>query len=369
MRTQSIMEKITVNFISSNPYNDNIYYTYSKRKSVNTVIYHDEKKNNFWFVTLKAKNNGITGPMSKLLSRGTEANRILAFNGLPLIELPIKGPEGVMGYIVRAAKEGGFLKKNHGTLKFDDFTKLMIKEGVSIQSLKNLMPTVQFELSGEEFHDFKIIGGNQKEVDKSKEILTGVYNAYKSINMHKAILYGDVFLTNSLGQLLADYNINGDTIRLSSTARKKDIAIRTMIHELAHRWYYKILSKEQKEEIKNKYLEMMSSVSGSKTLGIGDTYDHPKYGEIEIESKGWNKRTYEPYYVFRVKDTNARYRITDAGALRGAKKLSGEKDIFNIFDVTNYARTSDTEFWPEVVATALVDKNKELLDWVKGFIK
>ena len=175
------------------------------------------------------------------------------------------------------------------------------------------------------------------------------------------IMYGDVYLTSSMGGgKLADYSITQDNIRLSSRSRKSSHSIHDTVHEFAHRWYYKFLSEDQKKEIEAKYHETMGEVTSKTSLVIGDEYDHPRHGPIVIESKDFNKRTYESYYVYRVKKDSSRYRIKDSGALRGVTKTKGNQDVFKPFDVTNYSRTSATEFFPEVVATALVKKDKVL---------
>jgi len=373
MRALRILEKLAFSRYLDNY--KNLYLILNSKSIITAVIYHNPAKDNFILATLKSKGSKLNGNIPLLL-QNDDNRSMMGLTRMGLIykreELKIiKDPKDIAQYIITGAKKLGLIKKYYGLLNKSSFIKAMTtKEGVGIAQLKSLIPIADFKPEGEHFHGFNIIGDKEKDIDNAKELLASVYDAYKKIGLHKKLLYGDIFLTNALtAGLLADYSSSEDTVRLTNKARKSKDSIRTMVHELAHRWYRKLLSDDQRKKIKAKYDDMMSQVAGSKSLVIGDRYDHYKLGEIEVESKEYNKRTYTPYYVFKVLKDNKRYRISGAGDLRDSKKLSGDEDVFDAFDVSNYGRTTDTEFWPEVVATALTTNNKDLLDWVKEFTK
>ncbi len=366
MRALRLIEKLNTSFFlnSSKP----IYFTMNSKNIVTSMIYHNEKKDNFIVATFKVKGSNINGNIVKHYKQGND--KILIYYGLSPVGKPIIDDKVIASTIIKEAKRLGLIKKYYGILDKKAFiTTMTSKEVVVISTLKNMFPEVDFTVEGEKLGDLNILGEKPKQIENAKALLKEVTKVYKSIKMDK-VMYGDIYLTNAMGGgKLADYNGTQDNIRLSSSSRKSSHSIHDAVHEFAHRWYAKFLSDSQKKEIQAKYDETMGEIANKTSLAIGDEYDHPKYGPIVIESKDFNKRTYDSYYVFRVEKDNSRYRIKDAGNLRKATKTKGDKDVFTAFDTTNYGRTCATEFWPEVVATALTKKDKTLLEWIKGFTK
>jgi len=63
------------------------------------------------------------------------------------------------------------------------------------------------------------------------------------------LLYGDVFISNTLGRAFANYIASSDDMAIApKKAPSPDQMVKSYIHELGHRYWYKVMSQDQRDE-------------------------------------------------------------------------------------------------------------------------
>jgi len=189
------------------------------------------------------------------------------------------------------------------------------------------------------------------------------------------LIYGDVNIVGSITNktsVLALYDLNTDEIYVRANMRKSDPAVRTIIHELAHRLEYKFFKGERRLVRTRKLVrvapypaterlyEKISEMSDVSDLVL-DKSTWPKPGEKIISgSKSWEVTSI--YHDSRRKPIICVRLVTDArprrfgelpqrqshveGRLSMESYLKGKNSAF----VTSYARTAPSENLAEMVA-------------------
>jgi hypothetical protein len=132
---------------------------------------------------------------------------------------------------------------------------------------------------------FKIhntIGASTKQFT---DILGLVESAVRSLGTtldFKKVLYGDVFIVGQLRQskTLAWYSVNDDDVYVRSMAKKGFNDLQSLIHELGHRFWYRFMSREQKQNTVIVYQKLKYTASPAKLPRLGEPLPVPlKSGE------------------------------------------------------------------------------------------
>lgn len=175
--------------------------------------------------------------------------------------------------------------------KFDNASFLVSRtETVDCEEAKTML-TRQYDFSLHEF--YSVFGGESAEEMKFDcEGMTFEVNdsslkkedVMKKMQMVKSklpsflvpsLLYGDVELKSKfVGNAIADYSPEEDIIRIDSG----DEFVTSMIHELGHRWHYKVCKPNQNKALKKLYdeckkpLDSIECSFGDTVVMFGDEY-------------------------------------------------------------------------------------------------
>jgi len=316
-----------------------ITYLYPARGGASVAI--AKKSDNTYWVLLFKSNKVISAQLLHHIEKDMDAQKMLVA-------------------LMRYAGEKGFLKKNMPSVTPKELAALLLKkEGLSLSTFHRLFP----DLKDASIEDAVDVGGMKilhSDVVRNSAIVMKAIE--KGITIVKDagfnhLIYGEVFLLGSAmkADVAADYDRGTDQIRFKTNVTESAM-VHNLIHELGHRQYYKF--KVDEAENNAKFNEV---VAGRQRLRVGDIVKDPKDGaEYTVVA---------PLYV----RGNWKYKVSFGEGKRGTagdfienwQKVNGEQDKKNIFDVSGYAKTRNTEFWAEVFATALVTKNPDLMAWVR----
>jgi len=231
----------------------------------------------------------------------------------------VKSADKVMNTVVSKAKKNGVLKFFKKNLSLDELLSIVVnKESFHENVLYKWFPEIRKKQKEKvvKIGNFDVLLGDlpkdylpsiQFTLDKSTKML-------KDINLSK-IAYGDVILVDKLpGKTSAIYSQDTDIIKmLKDTVFIKNWQqpVHDMLHELAHRAYRK--NYVDKKTIDDKYMEVYS---------------------------GWKKDDIEL-----------------------------QKWVPSLFSVQKNNKSWATEWFSELVAYALLDRNKMYKDFIKEVIK
>jgi hypothetical protein len=327
----------------------NIIYLFSTGRYSNAIAYRNEEKNTYSILVFK-KNDlvhpGLWGIDDTMLN---------------------KSPKEAFLYWKGVALENKILKEDKLEMSPAEFLKYMVtKQGVGISVVSKMFPELEQQEQENVLKDGKIeiIYQNEKE---AQHILSLIKEAEKILkkNGFGYLVFGKFYSTPSLGsKAIADYSIANDTIRISNKAKKSETAVKTLIHELGHRLWYKYMTQKDHLKVQEKYYEVLRGNNIS--INKGDKFKNEKGRELVIIDKKFGY-SYKDKYIFQyVDDTSVKYEAPLDFFKYQAQPIDKEF-VRDIFDVSAYAKTSVTEFFPEVFSWGQFKNNKELIDWVKQF--
>lgn len=284
------------------------------------------------------------------------------------------------------------VKKDHGWITKEKFYLWLIKEGLPNSVVGQFFPDLA-DLEVEETvikqGDVSFIGFDEKKHKALLDFFDKAETTLKKVGF-KDLVYGKVFLVPrknaGMNVTLADYVEKDDTMRVFDLAQKNNDTLQTIIHELGHRLYRKRLSADAYRSIRERYAKAIADLKTEVTTGskatlftVGQRFHHPKFGELEYGGLGGqslysNKKSYK-FYILKDGQRTNRYlpfkTLEEAtihfSSLESSNKASGKKTD-NAWMPTSYAMTKDTEWFAEVFSFAVMDNNKEVLDWVKGLL-
>lgn len=330
-----------------------------------------------------------------------EVNTNISFNMQQVF-----GPDGDINYLLKGQLEASMLnsyslatkikiKKDHGWWSKEKMFLWLINEGVPNITIPNFFP----EMANMEVSDSVVKSGNVSFVNfdakKHKSIMDYFMQAEAVIKKQGFgdLVYGKVYMVpkNQLkASRYADYIENDDSIRVFDLLQTDIDAnpLKTIVHELGHRYYRKTLPIGARSEITKKFNELIRGEKKddkvkAEEIKIGTRFFHPKHGEVEYGGFLPKKATAKTLYArksssvhkfFLIKNgektTTFLYYKTLAEAMiwlsgTEAQSSTGLRTSDNVWLPTAYSRTKDTEWFAEIFAFAVLDNNKEVLDWIK----
>jgi hypothetical protein len=278
------------------------------------------------------------------------------------------GSSTMLSEISGEAQKNNLLKKYYAHINAEEARKILIqKESVPPEILKKFLPDLFTAIEPDKIGNFTIHfdNQNQKEKDAIESLVARTTKAFEGFGFQR-FLYGDIYIVDKLkGRVIADYTATDDSIRLSKKAKKDDSDCRNLIHELGHRIYKK--SGVDKKEIQNKYLEALKEFSleikpdtvlsdkktGEKYIYLGKnfsgreiTYKIVKISDVDLSE---NKFTGKIYRCSAFYFTN----------------FEGDFKLETNWLPTAYAKTSQEEWFCEVLSFALTRKDAHFVEFVK----
>jgi hypothetical protein len=323
-----------------------ITYLYPARGGASIAI-APKKDGTYWVLLFKA-NKVISAQVLHHLEAGLDAQKMIVL-------------------LLRYAGEKGFLKKNLPSVTPKELSTLLLKkEGLSLSTFQKLFPELK-DASVEDAVDvegMKIL--HVDSVKHSSIVLAGIKKAAAIVRAagFGHLIYGEVFLIGSAmkSTVKADYNVDTDQVRFKGDQSEPQI-ISSFIHELGHRQYYKF--KVDQAANNAKYNEV---VDKRERLKVGDIVKSPTDGkEYTILAPEYSRGKWK--YKVSFDDNGKTGKGTGGEFIEYWEKVGGDKANRDVFDVSDYAKTRNTEYWAEVFSVALTTKNPELLAWVKKVTK
>lgn len=247
------------------------------------------------------------------------------------------------------------------------FIKTVLTLGINTAQLFETFPELRNSLDDhcEYIVKFCLVIGEapQKQVDIAKELIKQAGDILQK-HGYSGLAYGKMILTKQIkSKQLASYNPAEDTINLwSGHLKAGKEAVRTILHELGHRLWYK--GAVDKQPVFQIYSEVTSS---GESFKIGD----------EIQSKSTPEKIFKiveikygrtlQYVVVKPGQEDPRYIIKGASRAGWIKLNSQQKR--SVFDVSGYAHTSVEEFFAEIFGFGLIDSIPEITDFLKKHCK
>ena len=313
----------------------NVFYVFSSRGRNPNLILTKNKEDKYSILILK--NNDIIYPLN------TDFEEILS-----------------------TAKKNNLIKLSFKDIDASKFLEILVtKEGVPLAALQTMFP----DLSNVEQDNtlkvdgFDIIFQNESEAKYIAELLTEVCDILSKHGLKK-LCYGKIISTPTLGRkVLADYSKDSDSVRISNQAKKNKENIRVLLHELAHRQYYKNLNDAKRKEIQDSYFEMLKGFKFEPS--VGDIFlDNGK--EVEIYKTEYKRKL---FYFYREVDTlTPSWKATKEYLSNLTPVKMKNKREEHPLNVSSYARSSPLEFFAEVFSFGLLNNDKDLKEFIARFI-
>jgi len=290
------------------------------------------------------------------------------------------------------------IKKDHGWMSKEKFYLWLIGESVLDIVIKTHFPNMaEIEVADSKIKhgDIEFIGFDQK---KHKELLDLIDDADSKLK--KAgfgnLMYGKIYLVPKANNkktfvTFADYLKDDDSVRIFDASQSSAMAqpIKTIIHELGHRHYYKKLNTGALDKIRQRFILELSNFNKDQNdkdikikadhdgFKIGDILNSKKHGELQFGGVG--PRTLNGrkifYKFYQMKNGQKTSAYLSFEKLVDAIKYFGNQDkvevssknakVDNMWLPTPYSRTSQIEWFAEVFAFAVMGNNKEILNWIK----
>ena len=154
---------------------------------------------------------------------------------------------------------------------------LLRELGMTLPEFENLFRTETDFTSGDgldekKYREWRLVF--EKGTREPKQVLRLLDKIDKMLGgFSKALSYGIVEIKNDLPpRVLADYNPKNDSMRVKSTTSDGRI-YHSFIHELAHRLWFKRMSKAQRNEVNEKYEEMKHAPRKRHVFQTGETIE------------------------------------------------------------------------------------------------
>jgi len=274
--------------------------------------------------------------------------------------------DGYFNQILADARRDNLIKQLFKDIDASKFLEILVtKEGVSLGVLQTMYPelsTVEQE-NTLKVDGFDIIFQDESEGKYISELLKEVCDILSKHGLKK-LCYGKIISTPTLGRkILADYSKESDSVRISNEAKKNKQNIRFLLHELAHRHYFKNLNDAKKKEIQDSYFEMLKGFKFEPS--VGDTFlDNGK--EVEIYKTEYKRNLF--YFYREVGTEKPSWKASKEYLSNLTPVKMKNKREEHPLNVSSYARTSPTEFFAEVVSFGLLSNDKDLKEFISKFI-
>ena len=289
------------------------------------------------------------------------------------------------------------MRKKIGTGKITNDTGWDVKENIMLALLKTGVSRSTL-LTVDEFSGVKIkaekqdIGGFDLVgfTDKHDELVDVIKKASAELKEKGFgnLIYGTMDMVPSTtkrgaGVVLADYDFTTDAIRVFNVSKKSDepTAIRTMLHELGHRFYYKFLTQPQRQDLAKKFhdiyaaklkLDRENSKDAFKQGDVIQLKDKKvQYAGLDFVTSGKRKMGYKFVILDAEDKPTGRFYAFDSmiQAVTSIKTLQDDKEslkkYYHEFMPSDYASTNDREWFAEVFAHGIQNNSKEVLTWLK----
>lgn len=124
------------------------------------------------------------------------------------------------------------------------------------------------------------IGATPKQFEAIQGLFESAIRSLNAIKDFRKVLYGDVFVVGQLKQstTLAWYSVRDDDVYIRSLAKKGIDDLRSLIHELGHRYWFKFLSLDVKQRMARLYSDLRHSRVETPPLKEGDVLPLPVRG-------------------------------------------------------------------------------------------
>jgi len=256
----------------------------------------------------------------------------------------------------------------------EELANLILKEvDVSVPDFeKHFEPLQKTTESNDTFqeikhHKWRVI--LEQGIKDSSEVIELLNNVERKCSKLMDLCYGVIEVKKSLGssKRLADYSPSNDSIRIKSKS-SDDLFVRSFIHELGHRLWYKRLDVTIKRSIYNKYYEL----SGKKRLPFKEN----DILELDNGYKVRVKRDAVFQSLVEIIEMPRKSKKISPGqtvvyrnlTLESVKSINGKESVVSEFP-TLYSRKNPEEFFCEVFSFWLMNNlNKDLSNWLDNIL-
>lgn len=196
------------------------------------------------------------------------------------------------------------------------------------------------------------VGADEKKFIELQGLVNSAVKALTSTPF-KSVLYGDVYVVGQIQQsnTLAWYYLKTDEVYVRSMAKKGIDDLRTLIHELGHRYYWQKLPVEKQRLVRALYNDL-----GREAGRASSDVKLPVVGDIlPLTVRGMTK--VKPVIV---KDDGVFFHLEPEGKVKISEVLVAlkKKEVSQSVFPSAYSMTSDTEFFAECFADYVLGKLK-----------
>lgn len=116
------------------------------------------------------------------------------------------------------------------------------------------------------------IGANAKQLGEIKGIVENAVRSLGTTLDFRKVLYGDVFIVGQLKQstTLAWYSVTEDDVYVRSLMKKGIDSLKSLTHELGHRYWFKFFPTDAKQRVLKLYYDLGSQRPELPDLKVGD---------------------------------------------------------------------------------------------------
>ena len=229
----------------------------------------------------------------------------------------------------------------------------------------------------EEQEDFKkykyrdwqiILQSGVKDIEQVYKLLNEVENKCRKFS---ELLYGVVEVKKKLeGNTLADYSNNGDYMRIKADRADRDF-VKSFIHELGHRLWYKFLNNNQRFQIQRKYYDMLRNEQQIE-LNKGDLIETKDGYVVQFIDKTPGR--YRTMLINKPKRIR-RFQIGDVIVFKNLnyqniEKINHKKLQMEEFDFpTSYSKKNEKQFFSECFSYWMIGGlNKNLINFFESVL-
>jgi len=256
---------------------------------------------------------------------------------------------------------------------------LLIKNGILDGQISRDIPDLEIEETEHstlKHGNITLYGFDEKKNADIIKWLDEAETKLKNVGLGD-LVYGKVFLVpkrNSTNLTLADYSKNDDTIRMFKAAGEKT-PVKTIIHELGHRFYYKKLKTTTLSKIYERYKKELKDhqekVKDIK-VEVGTKYSLPEKGVLEyagLGTKTLNGRKYvHKLYILKEDGTRSNRFFAFDSVSDMLHFIEKPKSSENPWLPSQYSKKNEVEWFAEIFAYSVLDNSKEVLDWIKSLV-
>lgn len=280
-------------------------------------------------------------------------------------------PKEFVRVLSEMARKYDILKYYRSFTASEFIPHMLNKEGINASTLYTWFPDLKEKEveHHKQMGNFTVITGDsvsEKEVENVEDLIQTGSQLLSDFGLGE-ILYGKIYILASMGRVLANYTSSDDTIRISNRSRRSETATKTFIHELGHRLYAKKLTTNAKVAIAKKFADEVQYIS--LLPKIGDEFQDVhgvKYKVITIKPGSlYSTKTY--YVMTRDDKPGSMFRV-DSKYFVGMKRTKGEPHDSSAWVPSNYSKKNEQEWFCEILAWGLVDRNSLWLDFVRSLL-